>query len=145
MASIDQLVSSIDTRLQDLAGEITKLEDARKALERANGAASPAPVPTPMRRKPAKSTRTTKVLLAGQLHEILADSDGVTTSAIAKQAGADPAQVLVLLREAEAAGDARRTGERRGTRWHAITDEDRVAARAAELAAQSKRTRARKT
>jgi hypothetical protein len=152
MTSIDQLVSSIDTRLQDLAGEIAQLEDARKTLA-ANGVAPSAPAPTRTHRKPSKPskpakptkpTKATKALLAGQLHKILADSDGITTSAIAKQADADPAQVLVLLREAEASGDARRTGERRGTRWHAITDEDRIAARAAELASQSKRTRARK-
>jgi hypothetical protein len=144
MTSIDQLVSSIDGRLHDLAGEIAKLEDARKTLA-ANGAASSAPAPTRTRRKPTKPAKPTKVLLAGQLHKILAESDGITTSAIAKQADADPGQVLVLLREAEASGDARRTGERRGTRWHAITDEDRVAARAAELAAQSKAAQSRRT
>jgi hypothetical protein len=48
--------------------------------------------------------------------------------------------VLVLLRELEAAGRVRRSGQRRGTRWHAITDEERIAERAAELAALSKPT-----
>jgi hypothetical protein len=43
------------------------------------------------------------------------------------------------LRELEKTDQIRRTGERRGTRWHLITDEDRVAARAAEIAAQSRR------
>jgi hypothetical protein len=43
------------------------------------------------------------------------------------------------LRELEKTDQIRRSGQRRGTRWHLITDEDRIAARAAELAAQSKR------
>jgi hypothetical protein len=49
--------------------------------------------------------------------------------------------VLSLLRELEAAGRVRRTGQRRSTRWHAFTDEDRIRERAAQLAARSKRTR----
>jgi hypothetical protein len=53
--------------------------------------------------------------------------------------------VLTLLKEQESAGVVRRTGTRAATRWHVITDEDRIAARAAELNAQSKRTQARKT
>jgi hypothetical protein len=51
--------------------------------------------------------------------------------------------VLGVLRELEAAGRARRTGQRRGTRWHAVTDEDRIRARAAELERQSKRVGSR--
>ncbi len=64
---------------------------------------------------------------------MLAEHKGITSTALAKLANAAPDQVLALLRELEAAGRARRTGQRRGTRWHAITDEDRIAARVAEL------------
>jgi hypothetical protein len=63
----------------------------------------------------------------------------MTTSALAEQTGGNRDQILTLLRELEAAGRIRRTGQRRGTRWHAITDEDRIQARAAELAARRKR------
>jgi hypothetical protein len=140
MTSIDQLVTTIDSRLQVLGDEIAKLEDARQALANTNGAA-PSPRPRRRARRKQPAAANTDVLLMGALHKMLAASDGLTTSAIAKQANADPAQVLTLLREAEAAGDARRTGQRRGTRWHAITDDDRIAARAAELAAQSRRAR----
>lgn len=38
-------------------------------------------------------------------------------------------QVLALLRELENAGQIRPTGQRRATRWHLITDEERIAAR----------------
>jgi hypothetical protein len=145
MAFIEQLHQSIESRLQELTAEITKLEDARKTLS--NGSATLALKvgsngnrSKVQRRKQPKPARRTGVLLAEQLERILAQSaDGISTSAIASQGNADPAQVLTLLREAEATGDVRRTGERRGTRWHAITDEDRIAARAAELAAQSRR------
>jgi hypothetical protein len=59
---------------------------------------------------------------------------------------ADPGQVLALLKEQEAMGQVRRTGTRAATRWHAITDEDRIAARAAELeGAGGRRSRARKS
>jgi hypothetical protein len=48
--------------------------------------------------------------------------------------------VLTLLRELETAGRIRRTGQRRGTRWHAITDEDRIRDRAAELARRRRKS-----
>ena len=56
------------------------------------------------------------------------------------RANGDRDQVLTLLRELEAAGRIRRTGQRRSTRWHVITDEDRIRERAAELASRRKRT-----
>jgi len=78
-------------------------------------------------------------MLAGEVERILGESaDGLSTSAIAEQGGADSSQVLTLLRELESAGQVRRSGQRRGTRWHLITDEDRIAQRAAELASRSK-------
>jgi hypothetical protein len=50
--------------------------------------------------------------------------------------------VLLLLRELEQARRVRRTGQRRATRWHAITDEDRIRERAAEVASsRNSRTR----
>jgi hypothetical protein len=67
------------------------------------------------------------------------------TAELAKAANGARAQVLALLKEQETAGEVRRSGTRAATRWHIITDEDRIAARAAELTAQSSRTRARKT
>jgi hypothetical protein len=70
---------------------------------------------------------------------ILAESDGLTTTAIAEQASAPRDQVLALMRQLEAADRVRRTGQRRATRWHAVTDEDRIRERAAELASRSRR------
>ena len=142
MTSIEQFIRSIDTRLDELAGEIAKLEDARKALTngKAPSTSKPAPVSRRTQRKPpAKAKRRTQILLAGQLEQMLRkSSDGLRTPDIAERRNADPAQVLTLLRELEKTGQVRRTGERRGTRWHLITDEDRIAERAAELASQSR-------
>jgi predicted Rossmann fold nucleotide-binding protein DprA/Smf involved in DNA uptake len=139
MAFIEQLHQSIDSRLEELRAETNKLEDARKTLS--NGSATPAPKverngnrSTPRRQQKPKAQVGTQVLLAGQVERILAESaDGISTSTIASQGNAAPAQVLTLLREMEKAGQIRRTGERRGTRWHVYTDEDRIQERAAEL------------
>jgi hypothetical protein len=62
----------------------------------------------------------------------------MTTSALAERANANRDQILTALRELEAAGRVRRSGQRRSTRWHAITDEERIQKRAAELAARGK-------
>ena len=135
--TIEDLVESIDGRIRELNGEIASLQDALEALG-SKGSSAPAPKPRARaaRRKPSKST---EVVPAGKLVQILADSEGLTTAELAKQANADRNEVLKLLRDLEAAGLARRTGERRATRWSVITDEDRIAERAAELASRSKR------
>jgi hypothetical protein len=110
------------------------------------GSASTAPPrPSPsMPRKPArrkaraKPDRTAKVVRAGELELLLSDTGGLATSTLAERANTDRDQVLTLLRELEVAGRVRRTGQRRATRWHAITDEERIQERAAELTARSR-------
>jgi hypothetical protein len=75
-----------------------------------------------------------KALTAETAEQLLANSDGMTNADLAKRAGAGRDQVLLLLRELEQARRVRRTGQRRATRWRAITDEDRIRERAAEFA-----------
>ena len=100
---------------------------------------SPSQPRTPARRRThAKAERTVEVVPAGKLELLLSDTGGLPTSALAARANADRDQVLTLLRELETAGRVRRTGQRRATRWHAITDEERIQERAAELAARSR-------
>ena len=155
--TIDELAKTIQNRIDALHGEIATLEAARTQLH-ANGskpattanrtapARAAANGSTPAtRRRPAKPTTTarTEVVPAGKLEAVLAQHDGITTAQLARLTNGQPEQVLTLLREMEAAGQARRTGVRRGTRWHAITDEDRIQARAAELEKQSRRARAK--
>jgi hypothetical protein len=174
MPDIQELVTSIDGRLAEAKKEIVSLEAALASLsgqpraartsratksETSSPRASPPPSrlspstngsapepqaqsPKPARKERAKSAK--RLVPAGKLEVLLGASEGVTTASLAEHASGDRNQVLSLLRELEAAGRVRRSGERRGTRWHLITDEDRIAARAAELESQSKRTRARK-
>jgi hypothetical protein len=75
------------------------------------------------------------------LERILGEHDGLTTAQLTERANGKRDRVLVMLRELEAARRVRRTGQRRGTRWHRLTEEDLIAERAAELASRSKKAR----
>ena len=91
------------------------------------------------RRAPAK--RRGEVVPAGKLVSLLGAGNGMSTADLTAQTGGDRQQLLTLLRELEAAGQVRRSGERRSTVWHVITDEDRIAERVAQLERQSSRNR----
>jgi hypothetical protein len=68
------------------------------------------------------------------LERLLAmSSAGLSANAIAEQAGAGYNSTLKLLRDLEVASQVRRSGARRSTLWRLITDEERIAERAAEL------------
>lgn len=151
----EEIVQHIDDRLEAARAEVDSLTAARSALQ-TNGAAperaqsaeptrrsrsAPSPRKPSRRRRQSKSKRSADVVPAGKLEQLLGGSDGLTTAALAKEANADPGQMLPLLRDLEAAGKVRRSGQRRGLRWHAVTDEDRIAARAAELASRSRSAR----
>jgi len=115
----------------------------------ARSAETPAPVlaarDAGSARTPKRGTRTLAanatrrrrggaVVRAETLERLLADtSTGLSANAIAEQTGAGYNPTLKLLRELEAAGQVRRSGSRRTTVWRRITDEDRIAERAAEL------------
>jgi hypothetical protein len=98
---------------------------------------STVPAPTPRRRtqtKPAKTNKPVEVLPAGKLEAMLREAeDGLSAVTISKRSSAGYNQVLGLLRKLESAGQVRRTGTRRTTLWRLITDEERIAQRAAEL------------
>jgi Winged helix-turn-helix DNA-binding len=153
MRTTQAIVDSIENRLRELNQEIETLTAARSALDsRDEGpAAAQAPATAPAARRARRSSngarprsrrraaRTAEVVPAGRLELLLSENGGLTTSALAERTNGSRDQVLTLLRELEAAGRIRRTGQRRSTQWHAITDEDRIRERAAELAARSKR------
>lgn len=87
------------------------------------------------RKRAAAVTRPAgSVVRAETLERLLpVTSDGLSANAIAKQAGASYSRTLKLLHDLEAAGQVRRSGSRRSTVWQLITDEERIAQRAAEL------------
>jgi len=152
MRTTQDIVDSIEIRLRELNHEIQTLTAARSALETDDArpstpvapvAAAPAARPArPARRRSRRRARgaaATEVIPAGRLELLLSENGGLTTSVLAERTNGDRDQVLTLLRELEAAGRVRRSGQRRSTRWHAITDEDRIQARAAELAGRRRR------
>jgi hypothetical protein len=140
--TIMDIVTNIDRRLADLHAEVAHLERARLAL--LNGS-QPAQAPKARRARSKPAAPKYEVVPAGKLTALLAGTHGLRTAELAEATNGDPAQLLTLLKEQESAGEVRRTGTRAATRWQVITDEDRIAARAAELNAQSRRMRARKT
>ena len=74
------------------------------------------------------------MLVADKLETILQGEDeGLSAVTITERSNASYRQVLELLRELENTGRVRRTGTRRTTLWRLITDEERIAERAAEL------------
>jgi hypothetical protein len=105
------------------------------ASEASTSSTKPQPKPpTRARARTARSQRPAEVLLAGKLEVMLRQAeDGLSAITISKRANASYTQVRDLLRELEVAGQIRRTGTRRSTLWRLITDEERIAARTAEL------------
>ena len=139
-----ELAQTIQDRLDVLHREIALLEAAREQLHGdRSGSAKPtvSRAPAVRRARRVRPRRSGEVVPAAKLEGLLAEHSGITSAALAELASGGRDQVLGALRELEAAGRARRTGQRRGTRWHAITDEDRIRARAAELERQSKGVR----
>jgi hypothetical protein len=163
--SIEEIVANIDARIAALQADIQPLLDAKVALrnsaavskttKRRQVEAKTSPAATPGAKtepakpakpaKPARRARRPKVdpVPSGKLIALLEGSDGMTSTALAEQTGGDPNQIRVLLKELADAGQVRKTGERRGTRWHLITDEEQIAARAAEIEAQFNTARVR--
>ena len=135
------IVTSIDQRLTAAQAEIAQLESARRALINGDApAVTPRPGGVPRKTMPRKTVRRDDAAVpAGKLTALLGGSAGMSTSELAKATNGRPDQILARLRELEKTDQVRRSGQRRGTRWHVITDEDRIMARAAEIAAQGKR------
>ena len=160
MSYSDQLLGTIDARIAEAHEQMASLESALEALQveaengavaaahgasEVNGAAaaptrdrSPAPRTNgSARRAGASRGRKSRKLDADGLTAILeVEAEGLSAVTIAERSGASYNQVLELLREREQAGDIRRSGTRRTSLWRVITDEERIAERAAELAAR---------
>jgi predicted Rossmann fold nucleotide-binding protein DprA/Smf involved in DNA uptake len=126
MSATEDLRQSLQTRLVELEREASLVRNALQALDGSAPtssitSASTTPAPKPRTTRTRRQTQPTEVVPAGKLEKLLAQTDGISTANLAKQADADPDQVLALLRELEKDGKVRRTGQRRGTRWHAVS------------------------
>ncbi len=119
-----------------VAARAPTTQDASKPSAR-----TPRQRPTAARRRSGAAAR----LDAGTLEQVLADTPaGLSAGALAERVGAGYARVLALLRQLETAGQVRRTGTRRSTLWHLVTDEERITQRAAELENRARAPRGRK-
>ena len=112
----------------------------RRVAERVEVTRDGGGAPPPQRSTRNRTTRAARRQSAGSavqaesLERLLADTPaGLSANAIAKQASAGYSRTLKLLHELEGAGRVRRSGSRRSSVWQLITDEDRIAQRAAEL------------
>jgi DNA-binding transcriptional ArsR family regulator len=96
--------------------------------------------PSPRRQTSASSASTRRAKLSlpdEQLDRLLTEArSGLSAATIAERSGVAHSRVLARLRELEASGTVTRTGQRRSTLWRLVTDEDRIAERAAELERQ---------
>jgi hypothetical protein len=154
MKTIQEICESMRGAIAELEREADGLRAALAEIERQQAAAEVPATRTAERRvadaRPAKprgrrhshvvnGAAPVKVLLAGQLERMLEDNrEGLSAAEIAKRAGAAYGQVSDLLAELQDAGKVHRTGQRRGTRWHALSDEEWIARRAAELEHRTK-------
>ena len=79
-------------------------------------------------------TRRSGDLVAGQLEDLLRESeDGLSLVALAARADVSDAKVRDRLHELQRQGEVRNSGSRRTSVWRLMSDEERIAARAAEL------------
>jgi DNA-binding IclR family transcriptional regulator len=74
----------------------------------------------------------------GQIEGLLRESaDGLSLVALARRTGVTESKVAERLATLERSGEARSSGPRRTSLWRLVTDEERIAERAAELARAS--------
>jgi hypothetical protein len=131
------------TRGHDVTAAPATPEPVRDGVEEAcREISAPAPETSRARAKRARRPKpgSVEVVAASQLEALLSENGGMTTSVLADRVDGRREQILAALRGLEASGRVRRSGRRRSTRWHAITDEERIEKRAAELAARSKKS-----
>ncbi len=138
-----EIIQNIDERMAEIEREVGLLKQARNEL--LDGARATTRVERPnkrrrtiRRRRSVNRASTKQTVSAEALERLLADGDGLSTVAVADQAGVDRETVLALLKQLEAEGRVRRSGQRRATRWRRFTEEDAIAERAAELASRSR-------
>jgi hypothetical protein len=135
MARIDEIRIAIERRLDDLMIEAAALEAARTALLARDEGTGERTAP---KRRPRRAAAVTPIepLSVEQLEEQLNGSEGASAVAIAKRTGASYERVRAMLERLQAAGRVRSTGHSRTSLWRLLSDEERIAARVAELEAQ---------
>ena len=104
-----------------LTAERDRIDRAIEALQAIDGSAGSTARPT--ERKPARARKppqTTAEFLSNETVLKLLTPEGVPARTIRSRIKATENQVLRVLKRLESEGKARRTGERRSTRWHSV-------------------------
>jgi predicted HTH transcriptional regulator len=114
------LLTTMRQRLAEAEQDAKRLREAIRVIEQED---TPKPAERRTTRQSTASkvadTPTTTVVPSGKLMKLVSEQDGLTATALAKTTGGDQKAILALLKELEQSGKLTRTGQRRGTRWHA--------------------------
>ncbi len=150
---ITQVIEQLQTQLTETEADAERLRTAIAALEGSVGS-SPAPAPTRGRRSArgrATRSRTSngrsagKVALTPDVVVKLVTPDGVPARDIRSQVNGSDNQVLKVLKDLESEGKVKRSGQRRATKWHLVTENGRSATRAAKPTRRTRQTKATPT
>jgi predicted Rossmann fold nucleotide-binding protein DprA/Smf involved in DNA uptake len=107
--------------IAQLTAERDRIDRAIEALQAIDNSAGSTPQPT--ERKPARARKprqTTAEFLSNETVLKLLTPEGVPAKTIRSRFKATDNQVLRVLKGLESEGKAKRTGERRSTRWHSL-------------------------
>jgi hypothetical protein len=97
--------------------------------------------PSTANAQPAKPspTKRRRDLEAGEVEGLLRESaDGLSLAALVRHTGVSETKVADRLQTLARTGEARSSGKRRTSLWRLVSDEERIAERAAELARASR-------
>jgi hypothetical protein len=146
---ITQVIDQLRVQLAETEANAQRLRTAIEALE---GSVESSDVQPPRRRaargraarRSASNGRTaSKVALTPDVVVELVTPEGVPARDIRSRVTGSDNQVLKVLKDLESAGKIKRTGQRRATKWHRVTDNARAAATAAEQPAAARSTKRR--
>ncbi|MFZ0385286.1 MAG: hypothetical protein WAL22_06475 [Solirubrobacteraceae bacterium] len=142
---ITQVIDQLKAQLAETEANAQRLRTAIEALE---GSVESSDVQPPRRRaargratrQSASNGRTAgKVALTPDVVVGLVTAEGVPAREIRSQVTGSDNQVLKVLKDLESAGKIKRTGQRRATKWHRVTDNARPAARSANRRAAGRK------
>lgn len=114
MSYSTELRATLEAGIAALEEDIERL---RRAIAALDGTYSPPPGPA---RRATSGSRSAAAVDPEALVSLLDRPEGATSAELASGQGASQARVLATLKELEAEGHVRRTGRRRGTRWHVV-------------------------
>jgi hypothetical protein len=135
---ITQVIEQLRAQLAETEADAQRLRTAIEALEGSVETSDAPPRGRRTARPRATRQRTSngrtpgKVELTPDVVVELVTPEGVPARDIRSKVNGSDNQVLKVLKDLESAGKIKRTGQRRATKWHRVTDNARVAARAAK-------------